>query len=625
MPKQDILFRTKKKKAFALLENNQLQEARAILDQLSRVARQDADIWCALGVVHGRLGDFAAAITCCRRAAELAPRDPQAQYNLAIALRDAGQLDAAAEAARATLALNPAHRDAVSCLGHLLIALGRAEEAVSTYQGALAHHRQDPRLLSDLGTAQQFLGQLEAAVASYQHAIQLAPDLAPLYDNLASVLCFQGRIQEALNCSSQALRRDPRDAKAYGNYLLTLHYMPGVPPEVMLREHKRWPVTLAAAPDSKVNLAPVTRSMRRLRVGYVSADFRNHSVAYFLEPLIMAHDRGAVEVYCYSNVALADATTVRFQALADQWRPIAGLTDEQAAAQIRADDIDILVDLGGHTSGSRLALFARKLAPTQVTYLGYPDTTGLATIDYRITDAWSDPPGAEAHYTETLIRLDGCFLCYRPPEDAPPVATLPALQRGFITFGSCNARAKINEAVIKLWSRLLQAIPTARLLLKNPALTCAVTRDRLHEQFMEQGIARERVELRGLEKRTQEHLATYAHIDIALDTFPYNGTTTTCEAMWMGVPVVTLAGDVHAARVGMSLLHAVGQESLVGRDPDEYLRLAMSLAGDRAKLTELRMVLRQRMTVSPLCEATVFARKIEAAYYRMTQVEQGRN
>jgi predicted O-linked N-acetylglucosamine transferase (SPINDLY family) len=435
MPKQDILFRTKKKKAFALLESNQFREARAMLDQLSRVARQDADIWCALGVTHGRLGDFAAAIACCRRAAELAPRDPRAHYNLALALRDAGQLNAAVDAARATLALNPAHRDATSCLGHLLMALGRVEESVSAYQDALVHHPRDPRLLSDLGTAQQFLGQFEAAVSSYRRAVQLAPNLVPLYDNLACALCFQGRVQEALDCYAEALRRDPRDARAHGNYLLTLHYATGVSPEMMLREHKRWPVTIAA-PDPISVPPPVAASNRRLRVGYVSADFRNHSVAYFLEPLFQAHDRGAVEVYCYSSVAIADATTARFQALADQWRNIAGLTDEQAAGQIRADGIDILVDLGGHTSGSRLALFARKPAPVQVTYLGYPGTTGLATIDYRITDAWSDPPGAEAHYTEKLIRLEGCFLCYRPPDDAPPVATLPALRQGFLTVGS---------------------------------------------------------------------------------------------------------------------------------------------------------------------------------------------
>ncbi len=616
MPKKDILFRTKKKKALALLESNRLQEAKAMLDQLSRVARHDTDIWCALGIVNGRLGDFAAAVTCCRHAAEVAPRDPQVQYNLAVALRDAGQLDTAANAARATLALNPAHRGAVSSLGHLLLALGRVQEAVSVYQDALVHHPRDPRVLSDLGTAQQFLGQLEAAVSSYRRAVQLAPDLVPLYVNLACALCFQGRIQEALDCYAEALRRDPGNAKAHGNYLLTLHYALGIPPKFMLREHKRWPGALAA-PVVTSHPHPVAGSERRMRIGYVSADFRNHSVAYFLEPLIRAHDRGAVEVYCYSNVALPDVITGRLQALADRWRPIAGLTDEQAVNQIRADGIDILVDLGGHTSGSRLELFAHKPAPVQVTYLGYPDTTGLVTIDYRITDAWSDPPGAEAHYTEKLMRLDGCFLCYRPPDDAPPVVALPALQQGFVTFGSCNARAKINAEVIRLWSRLLQEVPGSRLLVKNPSLTCATTRERLHEQFVAQGVARERVELRGLAQATQEHLATYAHIDVALDTFPYNGTTTTCEAMWMGVPVVTLAGEVHVGRVGVSLLHAVRLEHLIARDQEEYLHLAMDLAKDQTRLAGLRAELRQRMATSLLCDTQAFARKIETAYQQM--------
>lgn len=616
MPKQDILFRTKKKKAFLLIENNQFQEALSILNQLSRSARQDADIWCALGVVNGRLGESAAAVACCKRAAELAPRDSQAQYNLAVALRETGQLTDAVNAARTALMLNPSHRGAVSCLGHLLISLGRIEEAVSVYQSALIHHPRDARLLSDLGTAQQFLGQLEAAVSSYRHALRISPDLVPLYDNLACALCFQGHIQEALNCYAEALRRDPKDTKAYGNYLLTLHYALGVSPEFMLLEHKRWPVMLTSS-ESKSHRQIRAGSDRRLKIGYVSADFRNHSVSYFLEPLITEHDRSVVEIFCYSNVTLADATTARFQVIADQWRSIAGLTDEQAAQQIRIDNIDILVDLGGHTSSSRLTLFKHRPAPIQVTYLGYPDTTGLSTIDYRITDNWSDPVGTEIFYTEKLIKLEGCFLCYRPPVDAPAVTSLPALQHGFITFGSCNARAKINEQVIKLWSRLLQEIPDSRLLIKNPSLSCTATSRFLLDQFIAQGVASERVELRGLARSTQEHLATYAQIDIALDTFPYNGTTTTCEAMWMGVPVVALEGTSHVGRVGVSLLRAVGQERLIGCDWNEYVRIAKTLSEDLDQLATLRKDLRQQIAASRLCDARSFARKIETAYRSM--------
>lgn len=381
----------------------------------------------------------------------------------------------------------------------------------------------------------------------------------------------------------------------------------------MLKEHLRWPGALPAPITTSRPRADVN-SAHRLKIGYVSSDFRTHSVSYFFEPLLQAHDKDVVEVYCYSGGQRPDATTVRLQALAHAWRDIGAMTDAQAAEQIYADGIDILVDLNGHTAQNRLRVFAHKPAPIQVTYLGYPDTTGLRTMDYRITDAWSDPPGDEVYYTEKLIRLEGCFLCYRPPDDAPPVATLPALKQGFITFGSFNARAKINEEVITLWSRLLQDIPTSRLLIKNPSLTCSVTRDYLYEQFKTQGITRERVELRGLARSTQDHLATYADIDIALDTFPYNGTTTTCEAMWMGVPVVTLAGDAHIGRVGVSLLHTVGQEDLISRNQDEYLRLARSLAEDRTRLANLRGELRQRMAASPLCDAQAFARKVEASY-----------
>ena len=589
-----------------------------MLDQLSCVARLDADIWCALGVVNGRLGMTAAAVDCCRRAAELAPRDTQARYNLAVALRDAGELVSAVDAFRATLALEPAHRTAGSSVGHVLLTLGRFEEAEAAFKKALAHRPQDSQLLSDLGTTLQLMGSHEAAVTYYRRALQVDPNLVLVYDNLASALVNQGRLPEAMECYHEALRREPGNTKVYSNYLLTLQYLVEMSREDRLNAHRRWPGALPAR--EKQPRPPADEHLtRRLKIGYVSADFRTHSVSYFLEPLLQAHNRDAVEVHCYSAGQGADATTARLQAHAHVWRDISAMTDAQAAERISADGIDILVDLGGHTAKNRLPLFARKPAPIQVTYLGYPDTTGLAAMDYRITDSRADPAGADAYCTETLVRLEGCFLCYQPPEDAPPVSAPPVLQHGFITFGSFNARAKINATVIRQWSRLLQALPTARLFIKNPSLTCAETRDRLHAQFVEQGIAHERVELRGLARSSQEHLATYAHIDIALDTFPYNGTTTTCEALWMGVPVVTLAGDAHVGRVGVSLLQAVGLEDLIARDQDDYVQRAMSLANDQAKLAASRAGLRQCMAASRLCDALSFARKLEAAYRDMAQ------
>jgi len=618
MAKQDILFRSKKKKAFELLDNNLLQESRVLLDQLCRVTSQDADVWCALGVIHGRLGSYGEAASCCQRAVTLTPRDVRAQYNLGVALRDVGQLEAAVDAFRVTLALEPAHRTAGQNLGHILLTLGRFEEAVAAFERALAVNPQNPKFLSDLGTALQLLGRYEASISCYRRSLQLAPELVPVYDNLASALTSQGRFQEALACYAEALRRDPKEAKVYSNYLLTLHYLPEISREHMLSEHKRWPGALQT-PDAALRAPTDADLERRLKIGYVSADFRTHSVTYFFEPLLQARDRNAVEVYCYSAGQGADATTARLQALVDGWRDIGGMTDEQAAKQIRADGIDILVDLGGHTAKSRLGLFARKPAPIQVTYLGYPDTTGLTAVDYRVTDAWADPPSAEAYHTETLIRLDGCFLCYRPPEKAPEVAALPVLQQGFITFGSFNNLSKMNESVIKLWSRLLQQIPSARLYIKNHSLLCEATRARFLERFVAQGIAPERLELCGFVPGDREHLATYAHVDIALDTFPYNGTTTTCEALWMGVPVITLAGESHVERVGVSLLHAVGAEGLVARNQDEYIELAVNLAEDHVRLAERRVTLRQHMAVSPLCDAQAFSRKMETNYRAIWQ------
>jgi predicted O-linked N-acetylglucosamine transferase (SPINDLY family) len=295
------------------------------------------------------------------------------------------------------------------------------------------------------------------------------------------------------------------------------------------------------------------------------------------------------------------------------WRDIARTSDEAAETLIRTDQIDILIDLAGHTAGNRLALFARKPAPIQMTYLGYPDTTGLPAIDYRITDAVADPPDiADALHAETLLRLPPPFLCYQSPRHAPPVGELPAVAAGYVTFGSFNALPKIVPA-IPLWSRILREIPTSRLLLKNAGLKDAGTCARIQQKFAEHGITADRLDLLASVTTTREHLALYNRIDLALDTFPYHGTTTTCESLWMGVPTVTLAGAVHVSRVGVSILRAIGLPELVAETPEQFARIAVQLASDQPRLAAMRSSLRQQMTASPLMDAVGFARKIEEA------------
>jgi protein O-GlcNAc transferase len=357
---------------------------------------------------------------------------------------------------------------------------------------------------------------------------------------------------------------------------------------------------------------------KRLRIGYVSADLRSHSVAFFLESILAARNQREFEVLCYSNSVAADTTTARLRALVDGWRDIAGLDDEQAAALIRSDAIDILVDLAGHTKANRLPLFTRKPAPIQITYLGYPDTTGIEAIDYRLTDEWADPPGQTEHlHSEQLVRLPDGFLCYQPPSSCPPVGPLPLLLSGRVTFGSFNNLAKVSPTVIGYWAAILAAVPGSRLLLKSKALADSGTRKYIHQQFCAHGIEAGRVELVGWTPARVDHMALYSEVDVALDTFPYHGATTTCEALWMGVPVVTLAGPVHVSRVGVSLLHAAGLAELIAESPQEYARKAAELVADTGRLAALRGDLRERLRASRLTDAQRITASIEVAYRDM--------
>ncbi|MBY0509054.1 MAG: glycosyltransferase, partial [Rhodospirillaceae bacterium] len=356
---------------------------------------------------------------------------------------------------------------------------------------------------------------------------------------------------------------------------------------------------------------------RRLRVGYVSPDFRRHSVSFFVEPLLAAHDAEAVEVFCYADVAHGDAVTARLKAAAHHWRDSHNLRGAALLNLIREDRIDILVDLAGHTKGNRLAVFARRAAPVQVTAWGYPATTGLPAMDYRLCDAVTDPASeADAWAVETLVRLSPGLHCYAPPADAPPVAPLPALAAGHVTFGSFNKLAKISPWTVALWSAALKAVPGSRLLLKTKPLAEAETRARIEHMFAVQGIAAGRLDLRGWVPGDHGHLDLYNQVDIALDTAPYNGTTTTCEALWMGVPVLTVAGRGHAARVGASLLTQANMADWIVPE-DEFAARAAAFAADPGGLDKLRKTLRAKAAASALCDAAAHARGLETAYRAM--------
>jgi predicted O-linked N-acetylglucosamine transferase (SPINDLY family) len=617
---QDILLRAKLRLGKELIAARRFEEARQVYREICSRRKTDAESWFTLGVINGIMKRHDEAAECCARAVELSPRNAGAWYNLGIALRDTRQLEKSADALRKAFELNPRNEAAASSLGHVLIALHRYEDSEEIFRAVLRYQPGNADFYAVYGSAMQRMGRYEAAINAYRKAIALQhPKTAELHENIAAALCMQGKYRESLEHFDMLLGLAPENPRFYSSMLLTLHYLTGQDPENLLERHRRWPGN-ATRPDPAPTRAPATADAEqpaRLRIGYVSADLRRHSVAFFIEPLLASHDATRYEITCYFSHMEPDATTERLQRLAHRWRDVAALEDNDLRKQIADDGIDVLVDLNGHTSGNRLPVFARRAAPVQVTFIGYPDTTGVEQMDYRLSDAIADPPGSEHFCTESLHRLPGCFLCYCPPDNAPPVVPPPCTKNGFVTFGSFNNLAKVNPDVVALWARLLREMPGSRLLIKNPSLTDQSTRERCLALFADTGVSGERLALFGYIPDDAGHLGTYARIDVALDTFPYNGTTTTCEALWMGVPVVSLHGDRHSARVGTSLLTAAGFPDWIANTPERYIQICRALANDRAKLIELRSQMRERVRQSRLCSAGNYARAVERAYDEM--------
>ena len=493
----------------------------------------------------------------------------------------------------------------------------RVQDASAPAAGAPSLERARFDMHVRLGVGLRHLGQLGAAIEQYNKALALQPNNAFVLVNVANALADQGRIDEALQTYRRAMRLKPDLVGAYEAFLLTLHYSDRVSTEDVFAAHRDYDARFAA--PLLAEAVPHLNSpdpQRVLRIGYVSPDFHTHPVAFFIEPVLGNHDRAQFQTFCYSDVAVGDGVTVRLAHEAGTWRNIRGLRDQEVAELIRRDRIDILVDLAGHT-GSRMLLFARKPAPVQVTYLGYPDTTGVRAIDYRITDAWADPDWADAIHTERLVRLDSGFLCYAPPTDSPPVAAAPVATNGFVTFASFNALAKLSPSVFRVWAEILKAVPRSRLLLKAKSLHCAATRKLVRNSFEQFGVTSERVTLMRQQPSLADHLATYGEADIGLDPFPYNGTTTTCDALWMGLPVITLAGRTHVGRVGVSILSRVGAVDLIAQDQSAYIQQAVTLANDIERLVELRRGFRTRLANSSLTRASDVTRALEGAFRAM--------
>ena len=531
-------------------------------------------------------------------------------------LVQAGDLTEAEDECRKVLDFDFDHPGAHYLLGVCLISHNCAAEAAEEFRRSVTVAPDQPDAWSNLGFCLNVLRQPVAAEDACRRAIALNPRHFTALSNLGNALQLQGRCAEAVAAYRASLALSQQRG-THQNLLLALNYVPGVAPQEIYAEHVRWAERYANPLAGNWAHRNDRDPDRRLRVGYVSPDFCRHSVAFFLEPLLEAHDRRDVKVYCYSDTAAPDEVTERLRHHVDRWRDFRGRKENHVRKQIWEDDrIDILIDLAGHTAGNRLLDLARRLAPVQMTYLGYPNTTGVAAMQYRITDAWADPVGVtDAFHTERLIRLPRCAWCYRPPEESPvEVAPPPCLLANHVTFGSFNKLAKISPVTLDTWAELLRHVPGSRLVLKARDLGDADVRRRMADAFASRGVEPARVEFLGPVRSLAEHLSMYARIDIALDTFPYHGTTTTCDALYNGVPVVTQAGQVHVSRVGVSLLHSVGLEELVAQTPQQYVEIAARLAGGSQKLRQLRTQLRPRMVASPLMDSRGLAQEMERAY-----------
>jgi predicted O-linked N-acetylglucosamine transferase (SPINDLY family) len=582
----------------------------------------NAEIYNSLGIALYATGQLDEAVLAYGRAVQLRPDHAAAHNNLGGALNDRGRRSQAIATLRRAIALQPDLADPYNNLGVALHATGRPDEALAAYRRAVELRPDQAVFQNNLGNVLRDHGRLDEAVAAYERSIELQPDLADPYSNLGIALKEQGRLDEALESFREAVARNPRFSTAASNFVSTLYYHPSYDAQAIVAVHREWDTQFAAPLTARVITHVNDRTPdRTLRIGFVSPDLRAHPVGRSLRCLFAHHDRRRTTFIAYCDVPAADPVTDELRALADSWHSIVGLNDQQVAERIRSDQIDILVDTTLHTAGNRLLVFARKPAPIQLTMLGGPTTTGLTAMDYRLTDALLDPPGTiDRDYTEQSIRLPHCYWCYQPPAAAPAVGELPATRNGFVTFGCLNRFDKVSRPALEVWIKILQALPGARLVIQSQPGRHV---DALHAWLEPQGIARERV---AVVRRVSEaeYLARYGDLDLSLDPFPYNGHTCTLDALWMGVPVVTLAGSTAVGRGGVSILSNVGLPELIASTPEQYVQLAVALASDLERLAGLRAGLRKLMQSSVVLNGAGFTADVEAVFRRIWQAWCGR-
>ncbi|OUL76352.1 tetratricopeptide repeat protein [Paraburkholderia hospita] len=569
-----------------------------------------------LGNMRGRVRNHQGAIAAYRAALSLAPDYAEAHSNLGHALREAGDSPAAVDSCTHAVRLKPEFAQAWINLGNALLDLGSDEGALDSYIKALALNPNDANAHNNVGNILEKYGRAASAAEAYQRALALEPGRASLHNNLGNVLRDQGLLDQATASYRQALALDPGFAQAHSNLLLLLNTRPDVSLREQFNEARAFGEHQSAKVQCVGHMARASEAEKRLRVGFVSGDLNSHPVGFFLESVLGHLDRARIELVAYATRQRDDAVSQRLMQHFSAWHDISRLDDETCASRIRDDAVDILVDLSGHTNHNRLPVFAWKSAPVQATWLGYFATTGLASIDYVIADRHVLPFDESSQFVEAPWHLPDSYLCFTPPPFDIEVGALPAGDNGAITFGCFNHLVKLNDAVIALWSRVLDAVPCSCLLLKTRQLDDPAVQRATLERFAAHGIDGARLLLEGQSPRA-ELLAAYQRVDIALDPFPYAGGTTSVEALWMGVPVLTRRGERFLSHVGESIVNTTGLPEWIAADDADYLSKAVRFSTQRDELAALRSTLRERLLASPLCDAPRFARHLEDAFHGM--------
>jgi protein O-GlcNAc transferase len=600
---------------FALYNLERYPEAIESFRKAVSIRSDFASAYNNLGGALRAVGQLAEAVQSVDRAVQLKPDYAAAHNNRGLILKELGRLPEALNAFRRAIQIKPEFPDALNNLASTLSGQGRYHELMELCRWMLSRDPNHAEAYNSMASALQQLCKIDEAAAAVKKSLEINPNLAEAHSNQASIYRDQGKLDESIASYRKAVELKPGSSVIHSNLVYTIHFSPDFDSAQILSENRRW----AQMHEEKIPLPstayPNDRSPDRiLRIGYVSPDFRTHCASCFLKPLLSHHDPKQVEVICYSGVTQADKITEAFKGIAHVWRDATALPDDRLAERIREDQVDILVDVALHMAGTRLPVFARKPAPIQVTWLGYPSTTGLSRIDYRLTDQYLDPPGeTDGFYSERSIRLPDSFWCYHPLIETAEVNELPALKNGRITFGCFNHFVKVTQASVELWAEVLRAIADSKLV-----VLCleGKHRDEFRGKFEKLGVDPNRLDFVG-RAPMPEFFKFFHRADLCLDSIPYPGHTTGLDGLWMGVPAVTLAGATSCARGGVSILTNVGLPELIARTPREYVDLNVKLAGDIPKLAEMRKGLREKLRASPLMDAGRFAKSVEAAYRQM--------